>query len=93
MQDKWTDGEAYEMYVGRWSRRIGEKFLSWLDMPSGQNWLDLGCGTGALTSQILSDCSPKSIVGIEPSAGFLSLARENIRESGVKFLQGSGEKL
>lgn len=85
MQDKWTDGDAYEMYVGRWSRRVGEKFLSWLDAPSDLRWLDLSCGTGALTSQILQDCLPSSVIGIEPSEGFLSLARE--------FLQGSGDKL
>lgn len=93
MQDKWTDGDAYEMYVGRWSRKTGKKFLAWLDAPREQRWLDLGCGTGALTSQILQDCEPKSVVGVEPSEGFLAQAREVTRDERVQFLQGSGEKV
>ncbi|WP_211907431.1 class I SAM-dependent methyltransferase [Pikeienuella piscinae] len=93
MPDKWTDGDAYEMYVGRWSRQTGKKFLSWLDAPRGLRWLDLGCGTGALTSQILRDCDPHSVVGVEPSEGFLTLARESISDERAKFLPGSGEKV
>jgi SAM-dependent methyltransferase len=91
MQDKWNDGDAYEMYVGRWSRKTGKKFLSWLGAPSGLRWLDLGCGTGALTSQILRDQDPMSVVGVEPSVGFLSLARREIDDERASFRQGSGE--
>lgn len=91
MQDKWTDGDAYEMYVGRWSRKVGKQFLSWVDPAEGLRWLDLGCGTGALTSQILQDRGPKSVVGIEPSEGFLKLARKKTDDERVLFLQGSGD--
>lgn len=93
MQDKWNDGDAYEMYVGRWSRKTGQKFLSWLDVPEGQRWLDLGCGTGALTSQILQSCAPKSVVGVEPSEGFLALARNENSDDRAQFLQGSGDAI
>ena len=93
MQDKWTDGEAYEMYVGRWSRRVGEQFLSWLDVPKHASWLDLGCGTGALTAQILKHCDPRSVIGVEPSEGFLSLARDQVRDKRVDFRQGDGESI
>jgi len=93
MSDKWTDGDAYEMYVGRWSRKTGRKFLSWLGTPPGLRWLDLGCGTGALTSQILQDRDPKSVVGIEPSEGFLTLARTETQDKRASFLQGSGDHI
>jgi len=93
MQDKWTDGEAYEMYVGRWSRRVGEQFLSWLAAPGNSRWLDLGCGTGALTAQILAHCDPRSVIGVEPSAGFLSLARDQVRDARAAFRQGDGGKI
>ena len=93
MQDKWTDGDAYEMYVGRWSRKTGKKFLSWMNTTPGLRWIDLGCGTGALTSQILEDHDPKSVVGIEPSEGFLKLAREKTTDERASFLQGSGDKI
>jgi SAM-dependent methyltransferase len=93
MQDAWTDGDAYEMYVGRWSRKTGKKFLSWMDLAEGLRWLDLGCGTGALTSQILQDRDPKSVVGIEPSEGFLKLARNRTDDERASFLQGSGNSI
>jgi ubiquinone/menaquinone biosynthesis C-methylase UbiE len=76
MQDKCTDGDAYEAYVGRWSRLIGAKFLNCLDMPENARWLDLGSGTGALTAQILEHCAPQSVIGVEPSPGFLALAQD-----------------
>ena len=44
------DANAYDRYMGRWSRAIGEKFLVWLDAPENRYWLDVGCGTGAFTS-------------------------------------------
>jgi SAM-dependent methyltransferase len=87
--DKWTDGDAYEAYVGRWSRRIAERFLGWLGV-SGGRWLDLGCGTGALTLEILSRCDPTRVTGVEPSEGFLALARDRIRDARAEFRFGSG---
>jgi len=93
MQDKWTDGKAYEMYVGRWSRPIGKKFLAWLGAPAGSHWLDLGCGTGALTSQILSAYAPTSVVGVEPSEGFLALAQQQVADGRAEFRQGSGAEI
>lgn len=94
MQDKWTDGDAYEMYVGRWSRQTGKSFLSWIDAPHRSRWVDLGCGTGALTSRILQDCDPVSVVGVEPSEGFLALARRaNTDDDRASFVQGTGESI
>jgi 2-polyprenyl-3-methyl-5-hydroxy-6-metoxy-1,4-benzoquinol methylase len=46
--DAWTSGDAYEPYVGRWSRLVAREFLEWLAVPPGGRWLDVGCGTGAL---------------------------------------------
>ncbi len=46
VQETWAAGDAYEAYVGRWSRHVAEAFLHWLDVPTGRHWLDVGCGTG-----------------------------------------------
>lgn len=43
----WASGDAYEPYVGRWSRLVARRFVDWLDLPAGWAWLDVGCGTGA----------------------------------------------
>jgi SAM-dependent methyltransferase len=76
--DTWEQGDPYERYIGRWSRGIAAPFLAWLDRPGGQRWLDVGCGTGALSAAILERASPKSLVGVEPSTGFLELAARHL---------------
>lgn len=76
--DTWERGNPYERYVGRWSRLVAPPFLSWLGMPDGRRWLDVGCGTGALCSAITERCAPASVTGVEPSEGFLRTARENL---------------
>jgi SAM-dependent methyltransferase len=78
ISDTWERGDPYEQYVGRWSRRAAPKFLSWLNIPGGRRWLDVGCGTGALSAAIVDQCAPVSVVAVEPSEGFLEKAREQL---------------
>lgn len=78
VSDTWERGSPYEQYVGRWSRQVAPRFLSWLDLPAGRRWLDVGCGTGALCATIADRCSPSSLAGVEPSAGFLEAAKTNL---------------
>ncbi len=78
ISDTWESGNPYEQYVGRWSRQVAPLFLSWLNIPAGRRWLDVGCGTGALCAAIMDRCSPSSVTGVEPSEGFLKSANENL---------------
>jgi len=78
ISDTWDRGSPYEQYVGRWSRQVAPAFLSWLGVADGRRWVDVGCGTGALSAAILDRCAPSAITGIEPSEGFLKTARENL---------------
>jgi len=72
--DAWEAGPAYERYVGRWSRRVAPRFLDWLDPRDGLRWLDVGCGTGALSAAIVERGAPRSVDGADPSPGFLESA-------------------
>ena len=67
--DWFADGEAYEQYVGRWSRGVGRLFLEWLSLPAGLRWVDVGCGTGSLTETILEQTNPSQVTGIETIPG------------------------
>jgi SAM-dependent methyltransferase len=81
VSDTWERGDPYEQYAGRWSRRVAPLFLSWLGIPPGRKWLDVGCGTGALCAAIVDHCSPYSVTGVEPSEGFIKTAKENLAPS------------
>jgi SAM-dependent methyltransferase len=78
VSDTWERGSPYEQYIGRWSRQVAPLFLSWLDQPAGLRWLDVGCGTGALSAAILDRCAPRSVAGVEPSDGFRQLAQQHL---------------
>lgn len=92
VSDCWQRGNPYEQYIGRWSRGIAPLFLAWLNLPVGRRWLDIGCGTGALSAAILDRCSPSTMVGVEPSDGFLGLAVENLGARAC-FLTGTAAAL
>jgi SAM-dependent methyltransferase len=73
--DAWAHGDLYERYVGRWSRQVAPLFVDSIKAPAGRRWLDVGCGTGALSAAILERGSPSSVVGVDPSQGFRDTAQ------------------
>lgn len=92
-QEAWASGVAYEAYVGRWSRLVAREFLPWLAEPAQACWLDVGCGTGALSQTILEVASPRSVLGVDPSEGFLAVAREQVQDIRADFLLGDAQAL
>ena len=86
--ETWQSGDEYEAYVGRWSRVVAREFLAWLGKQPSSRWLDVGCGTGALTEVILQETAPIEIVGIDPSPGFIAHARTQVADPRVRFEQG-----
>ncbi|HEY9013342.1 MAG TPA: class I SAM-dependent methyltransferase [Devosia sp.] len=91
--DSWQAGESYEAYMGRWSRKVAPRFLSWIGADNDLDWLDLGSGTGALTGAILATQSPSSVVGVEPSPGFVAHASETQPDHRASFIVGTAEEL
>jgi SAM-dependent methyltransferase len=89
----WNVGAAYERYVGRWSRRVAELFVRRLGVPTGRRWLDVGCGTGALTATVLRLSSPSEVHGVDPSDGFLALAGRQVEDPRVRFSAGEARAL
>jgi SAM-dependent methyltransferase len=77
--------------MGRWSRRLAPRFVSWLRMPAGLHWLDVGCGTGALTKAIRDHAAPASVLGCDPAAPFIEHARGQLQDERVSFaVAGAG---
>jgi trans-aconitate methyltransferase len=90
---EWSSGDVYESYVGRWSRLVAAEFVDWLEQPAGLRWLDVGCGTGALTTTILRTADPVSVLGVDPSAGFVDYARQTARDERASFEVRSAAEL
>lgn len=88
-----TGDDAYEQYVGRWSRPVAQAFIDWLDVPSGCRWLDVGCGTGALTENILLLADPSEVYGIDPTRGYVALSSQHINDKRVHFDVGDAQSL
>ncbi len=88
-----TDGEAYERLMGRWSRLVGQKFLDWLETPKNLRWLDVGCGNGAFTEEIIARCAPATVMAIDPSDEQLAYARIRPGAKMAKFQVGDAQKL
>lgn len=70
--DAWSAGHNYECYMGRWSRQVARRYVDWLEPPQGADWLEVGCGTGALTSAVHERCAPRSVLSIDQSADFVA---------------------
>ena len=81
----WDDGQAYERFMGQWSRVAGCIFLDWLALPEGLKWLDVGCGTGAFTEIIQENCAAAEIVAIDPAASHVAHGQSQVKRSGVRF--------
>jgi SAM-dependent methyltransferase len=90
--DVWAAGKLYEPYVGRWSRLVAREFLEWLAVPPGKDWLDVGCGTGALCQTLVERSSPASVTGVDPSAAFIEHAKSHVHGP-VRFLVGDAQSL
>ena len=91
--EQWGGGAAYETYMGRWSSLIAPVFAEWLGVASGSKWLDVGCGTGVLSSAIIAAAQPASVKGLDPSEGFVRFARQEVRDERASFSTGDAEDL
>src|SRR5574341_67629 len=92
-QEVWASGDAYEPYVGRWSRLVAREFIQWLDLPFQKHWLDVGCGTGALSQAVLAAANPVRIKGVDRSEGFVLHAREKVKDRRAEFQVGDAQGL
>jgi trans-aconitate methyltransferase len=91
--ESWGSGDAYERYIGRWSRKVAPELLRWLAPARGLAWADVGCGTGALTETILATCEPAAVEGVDASEGFVAAARQRLRDPRVRLTTADATRL
>src|SRR6185312_4287717 len=85
--------ESYERFMGRWSRRLAAKFVEFAEVRDGTDVLDIGSGTGALSSAVRAVAPSARIKGIDLSPAFVELASKQHANLGIEFRIGDAQAL
>jgi SAM-dependent methyltransferase len=83
--------EAYDRFMGRYSRMLSAQLADLAGIRAAQRALDVGCGPGALTAELVSRLGADAVAAVDPSEPFVAAARE--RNPGVTVLRASAERL
>lgn len=92
-KEVWARADSYEPYVGRWSRLVAPEFIRWLAAPEHGQWLDVGCGTGALSQAILELANPKKLKGIDRSESYVEFSRNSVNDPRADFEVANAQTL
>src|SRR6266581_9257561 len=84
-----TDGAAYEVFLGRRSRRLADQVLDFAAFSDDGALLDIGCGTGSLAGTMAARWPQRRVVGVDFSEAFLAFARS--RELGEEVIFEHGD--
>jgi SAM-dependent methyltransferase len=88
-----TDGTAYEVFLGRWTRRLAEPLLDFAAFPGASRLLDVGCGTGSLASAMAARWPARSVIGIDIAAPYVLFARAQAQFENLAFDVGDAAQL
>jgi SAM-dependent methyltransferase len=83
--------DAYDRFMGRYSVLLSPQLADLAAVFGGQRVLDVGCGPGALTAELVTRVGPEAVSAVDPSEPFVAAARE--RNPGVDVRQASAEQL
>jgi SAM-dependent methyltransferase len=86
-----VSADAYLRFMGRYSEPLAAQFADLAAVRGGQRVLDVGCGPGALTAELVRRTSPETVSAVEPSGSFAAAARERL--PGVDIRQAAAEQL
>jgi SAM-dependent methyltransferase len=83
--------DAYARFMGQYSEPLSPQFADFAGVRTGQRALDVGCGPGALTAQLVGRLGPDAVAAVDPSASFVAAAGERFPDVDVRL--GTAERL
>lgn len=86
-----TPGDHYDRFMGRFSRALAPQLADVAELNAGMRVLDVGCGPGALTGELVSRLGADAVAAIDPSPSFVAACRERFPDVDVR--EGAAEEL
>ena len=86
-------GDAYERFMGRWSRELAPLLAKFAGVRDGDAVLDVGSGTGALTTAVAAIAPSSRIIGLDPAASYVAFAQTRHPGDRVQFEVGDAQRL
>lgn len=83
-----SDGDGYELQMGRWSKRLAEPFLDFVGCADDERVLDVGCGTGRLAFALMQRCRVQQLLGIDLAAPYVAHATRHNHDPRAAFEVG-----
>lgn len=85
--------DAYERFMGRWSRALAPLLVKFAGVRDGDDVIDVGSGTGALTAAVVAAAPSSRVIGIDPAATYVALAQSRHPVDRVRFEVGDAQRL
>src|SRR6476659_11031530 len=83
--------DAYDSFMGQYSSQLSAQLAELADIKTGQRVIDVGCGPGALTTELVERLGASNVAAVDPSESVVAAARE--RHPGVDVQESPAETL
>src|SRR5690349_17038820 len=88
-----SEAQAYDRFMGRWSRVLAPLLVSFAEVRNGDVVLDVGSGIGAIASAVATIAPGSRVIGIDPAPAYVALARSRYASGLVDFEVGDAQKM